>query len=128
MTYDKPPCKYTEEQLLKILLDPTLDSNLVRTSWPPVDVISSATFVINVTQLPNPGDVKKDMFGKWNHSGSHKTPYHIAFGEDGEIVVEKSAPGADGDADGDDVVYLRRLHTSHPSNPEFHQVLDFLSG
>ena len=77
-----------------------------------MNVESSSTFVIDISKLSHPDDVKKDNFGKWKHSGSHQTPYHVSFGKDGEIDLEKCAHGASGD----DVFYLRRLHTSHPSD------------
>jgi len=110
LAYEKPRPKYSEEQLLKILLDPKVDPHCICTLWP-VDITSSATFLIDITKLKHPDDVKKDNFGKWKHSGSHQTPYHVQFNEDGEVELEECAPGASGD----NVFYLRRLHTSHPS-------------
>jgi len=47
----------------------------------------------------------------WNIQMMFQTPYHVQFNEDGEVELEKCAPGASGD----NVFYLRRLHTSHPS-------------
>jgi len=123
LAYEKPHPKYSEEQLLKILLDPKVDPHRICTLWP-VDITSSATFLIDITKLKHPDDVKKDNFGKWKHSGSHQTPYHVQFNEDGEVELEKCAPGASGD----NVFYLRRLHTSHPSNPGFRRILAFVSG
>ena len=32
------------------------------------------------------------------------------------------------EAKGDNVVYLRRLHCTHPSNPEFKRLICFVSG
>lgn len=81
-------------------------------------------FVIDISKLSNADDVKKDNFGKWKHLGSHQSLYHVKFGEDGEIDLEKCAPGASGD----DIYYLRRLYSSHPSNPAFRRILAFLSG
>ena len=43
--------------------------------------------------------------------------------DDDEVEVEKCAPGATGE-----VFYLRRLRSSHPSNPDFRRVLAFVSG
>ena len=34
-------------------------------------VTSNATFVVDITSLKHPDDVRKDFFGKWIHSGSH---------------------------------------------------------
>ena len=51
-----------------------------------VDIESSSTFVIDISLLDHPDDVKKDNFGKWKHSGSHQTPYRVSFGAKGEVV------------------------------------------
>ena len=91
--------------------------------WP-VSVKSSATFLIDVTSLQHADDVKKDNFGKWVHSGSHKTQYHVNFDENGKVHLEKCCPGASGE----DIYYLRRLHMYHPSNSEFRRILAFTSG
>ena len=88
MAYEKPLPKYGEEQLIKILLDPNLDRQHVCTTWP-ITFNSSSTFVIDISKLKHPDDVKKDNFGKWKHSGSHRTPYRVHFGETGDIKLQK---------------------------------------
>ena len=90
--------------------------------WP-VAVKSSATFVIDVTKLKDPDDVRKDFFGKWNHSGSHPLLIRAAVNED-SVEVERCAPGATGN----NVYYLRRLHCNHPSNVNFRRLIAFISG
>ena len=121
--YEAPPFKYFAESLLKIVLNPHIDSDRVCHTWPVVGITSSATFVVNVTSLKHPDDVRKDFFGKWIHSGSHPFTFKACFREDGNIRVEKCAPGASGD-----VYYLRRLHSYHPSNPDFKRMIAFVSG
>ena len=108
--------------VLKILLDPDLDSNRICTSRPTL-ITESSTFVIDVTKLEHPGDVKNDNFGIWCHSGSHPQPFRVHV-EDGCVMTEKCAPGASGN----DVVYLRRLHSVHPSNSSFKRMIAFVSG
>ena len=71
-----------------------------------MNVTESATFVVDITKLRQEKDVLKDGFGKWNYSGSHPVPFHVAHREDGHIDIDRCAPGASGA----DVVYLRRLH------------------
>lgn len=114
--------KYSAETILKILLSPSIDKNKVCSVWP-IEVESSSTFVVDITKLKHPDDVRKDFFGKWIHSGSHPTPFKAKVNSNGEIQVEKCARGATGE-----VYYLRRLHCYHPSNSDFRRLLAFISG
>ena len=79
---------------------------------------------MDLTKLSHPDDVKKDMFGRWNHSGSHPIPFMASFNEDGTVNVERCAPGASGS----NVYYLRRLHSVHPSNSSVRRLMAFVSG
>ena len=81
VTYEVPPMKYSAETILKLLLDPTIDTSHVCKTWLVVDVI----------QLKYPDDVRKDFFG----TGSHLFTFKAYF-NDGTISVEKCAPGAHG--------------------------------
>lgn len=42
----------------------------------PTAVTHSATYLVDVRQLQNVDDVKKDEFGIWNYSGSHPQSYN----------------------------------------------------
>ena len=121
--FETPPTAYTAEGILRILLDPQLKQCRICQERP-TSVTRSATFVVDVTKLHHPDDIKKDTFGKWNHSGSHTIPFHIHIGSDDDISIEKCAPGATGS----DIYYLRRLHSTHPSNPEFKRLIALISG
>ena len=81
LAYEKPPPKYAAEKILKILLNPNIDSSKICSTWPMTGIESSATFVINVTKLKHKDDVRKDFFGKWNHSGTHPLPFKAIKGE-----------------------------------------------
>ena len=45
--------------------------------------------MIDVTKLKHQDDVRKDFFGKWNHSGSHPLPFKARVTDDDEVEVEK---------------------------------------
>lgn len=122
LAYEKPQPKYSAEAIFKLLLDPKIDRCRVYCSWPIADITSSSSFVIDVTRLKHPDDVRKDFFGKWIYSGSH--PFAFKASMSGNVVdVERCAPGATGS-----VFYLRRLYAYHPSNPNFRRMLAFVSG
>ena len=80
--------------------------------------------MVDNTKLRHEKDVLKDGFGKWNYSGSHPVPFHVTHHEDGHIAIEKCAPGTTGA----DIVQLRRLHATHPSNSLFKRMIAFVAG
>ena len=122
LAYESPVPKYSAEAVLKLLLNKNIDHSQICTRWPVANVTSNATFVVDITSLKHPDDVRKDFFGKWIHSGSHPFTFKASF-EDGEVCVERCARGATGN-----VFYLRRLHSYHPSNTDFRRMLAFVSG
>ena len=117
--YERPPPKYSAERVIKIL---RAEKSKV-CGKKPTSVSKSATYVIDVRNLQNQDDIK-DEFGIWNYSGSHPQPFKVFYDEDGEITVEKHNPGVSGA----NVVYLRRLHCTHPSNADFKRLICFLTG
>lgn len=119
--YEKPPPKYFAEDVIKILLK--ADEQKVCATRPSC-VRKSATYVVDVRNLQNRDDIKKDDFGIWNYSGSHPQPFKVHENEDGSQTIEKCAAGASGA----NVVLLRRLHCTQPSNAEFKRLICFLTG
>ena len=86
--------------------------------------ITKTSFVMNITNLGYPDDIKKDSFGKWSYSGSHIVPFHACIFDDGHIDVERCAPGASGS----NVYYLWRLHSVHPSNSSCRRLIALIAG
>lgn len=123
MAYEVPQHKYSSELLLKLLLNPSIDRSRVCSTWPVPDIMTSSTFIVDISTLKHPDDVRKDFFGRWMYSGSHTFPFKAFFEDDGSVFVEKCAPGAQGN-----VFYLRKLHCYHPSNTDFRRMLVFVSG
>ena len=119
--YEIPPAKYTAEHIIKILLNP--DESRV-CCQKPISVTKSATYVVDVRKLPNQDDIKKDKFGIWKYSGSHPQAFKVYKWEDAHITVEKCSLSVSGP----NVVFLRRLHCTHPSNLDFKRLICFLSG
>ena len=89
-----------------------------------IEVQSDSTFVIDLTKLAHPDDVKKDCYGSWLHKGSHTDVFRCSYDKDGEVTIEKAAPGASGS----NVYFLRRLHCVHPSHSGFRRILAFICG
>ena len=117
--FEIPPPKYSAEYILKLPLDRNTDQSRVCRVWPVSGVKSNATFVVDITSLKHPDDVRKDF----SESGStHPFAFKATFEENGEVYVEKCAPGASSN------IYLRRLHCYHLSNTNFRRLLAFVSG
>ena len=108
---------------MRILLDPNIDTAKVAKQRP-LETNKSATFVVDIRSLKHRDDIKKDMYGKWIHHGSHTDIFKCRFGDKSDVHVEKAAEGASGD----NVFYLRRLHSTHPSNKHFRRIVALLSG
>lgn len=106
-----------------MLLNPNIDHKRIAKDRP-IGTSHNDTFIVDLSKLPHPDDVKKDMFGKWVHSGSHPEVYKCSFDELGEVSVEKCAPGASGSG----VYYLRRLRSYSPSNPDVRRLMAFIHG
>ena len=81
---------------MKILLDPNIeDCNIAKRR--PLETHCSATFVVDVRNLKHQDDIKKDMYGRWIHHGSHTDVFKCSFDDGNEVFVEKAAEGATGD-------------------------------
>ena len=65
--------KYTAT---KILLDPGIDQSLIAKERP-IEVEKSSTFVVDLTCLKDPDDVKKYTYGWWNGLSSRGFPLFI---------------------------------------------------
>ena len=88
----------------------------------PRNVTESGTYVVDTRKLQAPDDIKKDDFGIWNYSGSHPQAFRVHHEEDGKLSVERCPISAKGT----NVVYLRRLHCTHPSNREVKRLICFV--
>ena len=121
--YERPPEKYSATAIMKILLSSSVNEKQIAYKHP-IQVQSSSTFVIDLTKLAHPDDIKRDAYGRWVQNGSHTDIFRCSYYADGEIMIDKVAPGASGS----NVYYLRRIHCVHPSNSSFRRILAFICG
>ena len=121
--FEKPPEKYSAAAIMKILLSSNIDEKTIAYKRP-IQVQSSSTFVIDLTKLAHPDDIKRDAYGHWIQNGSHTDVFKCFYGQDGEVSIDKTAPGALGS----NVHYLQRIHCVHLSNSSFRRILAFVCG
>ena len=55
--FEIPPPKYSAHQIVRILLDQNIDERI--TLKRPIDAPSSSTFVVDISKLANPDDIKR---------------------------------------------------------------------
>ena len=77
---------------MKLLLDPSIDQSCICRVWPVSGVKSNVTFVVDITSLKHPDDVRIDCFGKWTHSGFHHFTFKATFEKDGDVFCRKVCP------------------------------------
>lgn len=107
---------------MEILLDQDIDEDRIVPKRP-IQVSFSSTFVVDITKLAHPDDVKRDAYGRWICTGSHTDVYKCCLDVD-QTCIEKVAVGATGP----NIYSLRRLHFIHPSHSEFRRILAFVYG
>ena len=115
--FERPPEKYSAAVVMKILLSPNVKEEKIAYKRP-IQVQCSSTFVIDLTKPAHPDDIKQDAYGRWVQNGSHIDVFKCFYDADGEISIEKVAPGASGY----NVYYLRRIHCvrTHLSKDYWH--------
>ena len=60
--FERPPPKYSAYSIMKLLLDPNIDKSR-RAKKQPIGTTHSATFVVDLSKLDHPDDVKRIILG-----------------------------------------------------------------
>ena len=109
--YQRPPKKYSAAVIIIILLSSNIDEKRIAYKCP-IQVQYSSTFVIDLTKLAHPVDIKRDAYGCWVQNVSHTDVFECSYDKD---VINKAAPGALCS----NMYYLQQIHCMHPSNSSF---------
>ena len=81
------------EEIAHILCNPTLNKKLICSSHP-VSVENNVSFVIDLSQLKNPNDVRSDDLGTWRCMGSRVMNFSVKVTSKACRVVDCSSAGA----------------------------------
>ena len=103
--FEKPPPKYYAFEIMRIL---RIDEDRIAKQRP-LQTHCSSTFVVDITQLSHPDDIKKENVCTRGHTQINFNAHTM------KITKGKVAPGASGP----NVYCLRQLHGVHPSNKDF---------
>ena len=111
---ERPPKKYSAAAIMKSYCHLTLMKREL-----PTNVLFkfgiAAYFVTDLTKLAHPVNIKRDAYGHWVQNISHTNVFECSSDEDGDVSINKPAPGASGF----NMCYLQQIHCMHPSNSSF---------
>ena len=125
--YEIPTSRpYTAEEILELLFCPTIKEDRICKECP-TGITHSATFIVDLNKLRHPDDIKKDEFGKWNYSGSHSVLYST-WKKGEEFQFEKVDTQNSNQQSSGNIIQLRRVRCTHPSNQAFQRLLVFVTG
>ena len=116
--YDHPKKGYSGEDIVKILLNPTFKKDLL-CSTHPVSVRNNVSFVVDLSKLNDPNDVRADDLGTWRCNGSRLLQFTVKISETDCRIVNETLSSAK-------VVHVRHQHHVHATDPDMHRMIAFL--
>ena len=117
--YGYPKHGYNSEEIIHILLDPIFKDKLLSKTHP-VSVEHNVSFVIDLTSLSSPNDVRADDLGSWKCTGSRRLTFMVKFGPTTCHVVS-SVSGSGGTQ-----VQIRRQYHVHGTDSDLHRMIAFV--
>ena len=116
--YGKPRKGYCIEEIVKILLSPKFQNNLLCTTHP-ISVQNNVSFVVDRSKLKDPNDVRADDLGAWKCNGSRLLRYTVKITDTDCHIVNEMSPNAI-------VINIRRQYHVHATDPDLHRMIAFL--
>ena len=118
--FGHPNKGYSSEQIVHILLDQSIDDQLI-CSTNPVYVHHNVSFIVDLSTLKNPNDVRADDLGSWKCTGSRTTTFHVDIRDGACRIVsdESTSPTAQ-------VVHVRRQYHVHGTDSDLHRLIAFV--
>lgn len=116
--YEHPLKGYSGEEIVKILLSPTFRNDLLCSAHP-VSVQNNVSFVVDLSKLKDPNDVRADDLGTWKCTGSRLLRFTVKISNiDCHIVSEMSSNAM--------VVNVRRQYHVHATDSDLHRMISSL--
>ena len=115
--YGHPRKGYSGEEIVKILMNPKFRDDLL-CSTHPVSVQNNVSFVVDLSKLKDPNDVRADDLGTWKCTGSRLLQFSVKMSDtDCRIVSDISSAT---------VVHVRRQYHVHATDPDLHRMIAFV--
>lgn len=90
----------------------------------PVGVCDAAIFLVDISKLKHPNDLKADDMGSWIHKGKPVRYFDIDQSLEGEYAMAAKCNKNDGDS----VYKLTRIYYHNKSTPEFRKTIFYVHG
>jgi len=113
--YERHAKGYSGEEIAMILCDPAFNEDLI-CSTHPVLVENNVSFVVDLSKLKNPSDIRADDLGTWKCTGSRVLTFAVKCCEKSCRIVDSSYRGAI-------VVRVRRQYHVHATDKAFHRMI-----
>ena len=109
---------YSQEEIVHILCDPKLEPSLI-CSTHPVSVENNVAFIIDMSKLKNPSDVRSDDLGEWICKGSRILKFTIKLTSNSCTLVSFLSTDAL-------EISVRRQYFVNGSDSDLHRMIEFL--
>ena len=116
--YGHPRKGYSGEEIVKILLNPTFQNELL-CSTHPVSVQNNVSFVVDLSKLKDPNDVRADDLGAWKCTGSRLLQFTVRITNTDCHFVNDTSSNAE-------VVQVHRQYHVHATDPDLHRMIAFM--
>ena len=90
--FEKTNTHYSAKRIVEILVDKTLPNRNIATSQP-VCVEDNLVFVVDLSKLDSPDDIKADDLGSWTCNGKRMMCCEVENGEVTETFLSKRRRG-----------------------------------
>ena len=118
--FGRPNKGYNCEQIVHILLDPLISEELI-SSTSPVYVHHNVSFIVDLSKLKNPNDVRADDLGSWKCTGSRISTFHVDIRDGTCCIVSNESASLTAR-----VVHIQRQYHVHGTDPDLHRLIAFV--
>ena len=118
--YERTSQTYSARTICEILLDEGLPTNKIATSHP-VSVQENLVFVVDLSQLHKPEDVRADDLGSWVCNGKRRNVCEV---EDGDVTEVFSGPSTKRE----NAYCLVRRYYKHATSGDFRRTIAEIYG
>ena len=117
--YDKRDEVLKPSEVFEAILNTDPSSEVV-CKQKPVGICDSGVFLMDLTKLKHPKDIKADEIGSWIHKGKPIRYFDVEQSENGEVLM---ASRTDKDDDSGSVYKLTRIYYHNKATPQFRKTL-----
>ena len=122
----QPKRLYSVEDIVQILLSPSLQSSIFVSTKVPISVNENLAFVVNLDQLDNREDILSDDMGVWRNNGVDTTHVRVSFSTSKVESVQKFHPPI---ASGTNCTYtVKRVYRTHATDKSLKKLTAYIYG